>query len=128
MRGGAAYGCSAVEEEGRRTLGAADLGPALRRAFPDQRFVVVSNREPYRHSYEDGAGKNGSRRRAGGLVEAPDPLMQAVGGTWIAWGSGGADPDVVDNQARVRVPPEDPSYTLRRLWLNEQDLDHYYYG
>lgn len=127
-RGAAAYACNAVEGEGLGTLGAADLGPALRRAFPDQRFVVVSNREPYEHVFEDGAHEIGVRRPAGGLVAALDPLLQAVGGTWIAWGSGEADAEVVDGQGRVRVPPEDPRYTLRRLWLNEQDIDHYYSG
>ncbi|MGH7505729.1 MAG: trehalose-6-phosphate synthase, partial [Longimicrobiales bacterium] len=118
-----------MEAAGRAaTLGASDLGPALRRAFPQHRFLVVSNREPYEHVFEDGALEIGVRRPAGGLVAALDPLMQAVGGTWIAWGSGEADREVVDEEGRLRVPPEDPRYTLRRLWLNEQDLDHYYYG
>jgi trehalose 6-phosphate synthase len=116
-------------EAGRNVpLGAEDLGPLLRRAFPEQRFLVVSNREPYEHVYEDGMTAIVVRRPAGGLVAALDPLMQAVGGTWIAWGSGEADAEVVDEHAHVRVPPEAPSYTVRRLWLNEQDLHHYYYG
>lgn len=107
---------------------ARDLGPAFRQAFPRHRFLVVSNREPYEHVFEDGSVEIGVQRPAGGLVAAIDPLMQAVGGTWIAWGSGEADAEVVDEEGRLRVPPEDPAYTLRRLWLNEQDLDYYYYG
>ncbi len=126
---GAGACASSVAVEGRAaTLGAADLGPALRNAFPHHQFVVVSNREPYEHVFEDGGTEMAVRRPAGGLVAALDPLLQAVGGTWIAWGSGEADPEVVDENGHVRVPPEDPQYTLRRLWLNEQDLDHYYYG
>lgn len=113
---------------GTRRLRAEDLEPALRRALPDHRFLIVSNREPYEHVFEDGAAEIGVHRPAGGLVAALDPLMQAVGGTWIAWGSGEADAEVVDERDRVRVPPERPSYTIRRLWLNEQDLQHYYYG
>jgi trehalose-6-phosphate synthase len=62
------------------------------------------------------------RRPAGGLVAALDPLMQAVGGIWIAWGSGDRDEENVDDEGRVRVPPEAPTYTLRRLWLNQQDV------
>ncbi|MEX0906861.1 MAG: trehalose-6-phosphate synthase [Gemmatimonadota bacterium] len=110
------------------TLGAADLGRVFREAFPDRRFVVVSNREPYEHYWDDGADEIAVRRPAGGLVAALDPLMQAVGGSWIAWGSGDRDESTVDEQGRVRVPPEEPSYTLRRLWLNQQDIHQYYYG
>lgn len=117
-----------VEAERTGSLKAEDLGPLLRRAFPERRFLVASNREPYEHVYEDGMTEVVVRRPAGGLVAALDPLMQAVGGTWIAWGSGEADGEVVDEQDHVGVPPENPSYTLRRLWLNEQDLHHYYYG
>ena len=112
----------------RGRLGPADLGPAFREAFPAQRFIVVSNREPYEHTYGDGADRIQIRRPAGGLISALDPLLQAVGGVWIAWGSGDADEEVVDERQRVRVPPEDPSYSLRRLWLDERDLHHYYYG
>jgi trehalose 6-phosphate synthase len=54
--------------------------------------------------------------------------MQEVGGTWIAWGDGEADPHVVDTQDRVEVPPEDPSYTLKRVWLTDDQIDGYYYG
>jgi trehalose 6-phosphate synthase len=112
----------------RRRLGPGDVGEALRRAFPDRRFLVVSNREPYEHSWDDRQAEIVVRRPAGGLVAALDPLMQAAGGVWIAWGSGEADADVVDERQRVRVPPEEPAYTLRRLWLDEQDIHHYYYG
>jgi len=104
----------------------ADAGAALRRAFPDRKFVVVSNREPYEHTWDD--ADIVVQRPAGGLVAALDPLMQAVGGVWIAWGSGDADREVVDERQRVRVPPESPSYTLRRLWLDHQDIQHYYHG
>jgi trehalose 6-phosphate synthase len=106
----------------------AGVGDALQRAFPGRRFVVVSNREPYEHSWDDGQTEIVVQRPAGGLVAALDPLMQAVGGVWIAWGSGDADREVVDDRQRVRVPPEDPAYTLRRLWLDEQDIQHYYHG
>jgi trehalose 6-phosphate synthase len=108
--------------------GPADLTDALARAFPKHRFVVVSNREPYEHRWDETRDELTVTRPAGGLISAVDPLLQAVGGTWIAWGSGDRDADAVDEQQRVRVPPEDPRYTLRRIWLTEQDLHHYYYG
>jgi trehalose 6-phosphate synthase/phosphatase len=112
----------------RRRLGPEGLEPALRKALPDRDFVVVSNREPYEHQWNEQQTEIVVRRPAGGLTSALDPLMQAVGGHWIAWGSGDADGAVVDPEQCVRVPPEAPAYTLRRVWLNEQDIHHYYYG
>jgi trehalose-6-phosphate synthase len=108
--------------------GAADLAPLFRESFPGRRFLVVSNREPYEHYWDDAADEIAVRRPAGGLVAALDPLMQAVGGTWIAWGSGDRDREAADEQQRVRVPPESPAYTLRRLWLTQQDVHQYYHG
>jgi trehalose-6-phosphate synthase len=109
-------------------LGAEDLPRAFRAAFGDRRFLVVSNREPYEHYWDDGLEEVAVRRPAGGLVAALDPLMQAIGGSWIAWGSGDRDRDNVDDADRVRVPPEAPAYTLKRLWLDQQDIHQYYYG
>jgi trehalose 6-phosphate synthase len=65
---------------------------------------------------------------AGGLTSALDPVMQACHGTWVAWGSGNADRETVDAQDRVRVPPNNPQYTLRRLWLSEPQVRGFYYG
>jgi trehalose-6-phosphate synthase len=113
---------------GRTRLDAGALGPIFREAFPGRRFIVASNREPYEHTWDDEADDIAVRRPAGGLVAALDPLMQSLGGTWIAWGSGDRDRDVVDERQRVSVPPEAPAYTLHRLWLSQQDIHQYYYG
>jgi trehalose-6-phosphate synthase len=112
----------------RRRLQAADLENILRRALPERRFVIASNREPYEHYWDDGSDEIGVRRPAGGLVAALDPLMQAVGGVWVAWGSGDRDRDMVDGSDRLAVPPENPSYLLRRMWLDQQDINQFYYG
>jgi trehalose 6-phosphate synthase len=65
---------------------------------------------------------------AGGLTSALDPVMQACHGTWVAWGSGNADRETVDPADRIRVPPNDPQYTLRRVWLSEPQVRGFYYG
>jgi alpha,alpha-trehalose-phosphate synthase [UDP-forming] len=104
------------------------MGRLFRESFPDQRFIVASNREPYEHRWGDEVGELQVRRPAGGLTSALDPLLQAVGGVWIAWGSGEADAAVVDEHDRVQVPPEDPHYTIRRLWLDRYDIHRYYLG
>ncbi|MFC6835583.1 alpha,alpha-trehalose-phosphate synthase (UDP-forming) [Halomarina ordinaria] len=91
-------------------------------------LVVVSNRQPYRHEFEGDDDEVVVDRPTGGLTAGLDPVMQSAGGTWVAWGDGGADPQVADADDCVAVPPEDPAYTLRRLWLDEETVDGYYYG
>jgi alpha,alpha-trehalose-phosphate synthase [UDP-forming] len=105
-----------------------ELGPLFTRYFDGRRLVVVSNREPYEHRWSDEVGEMDVRRPAGGLTSALDPLMQALGGMWVAWGSGEADAAAVDPASRVRVPPESPAYTLRRVWLTHHDIHRYYLG
>ena len=100
---------------------------AFRSAFPDGRLIVVSNRQPYVHQYGE-AGEIAVECPAGGLSLALDPVLQAVGGAWVAWGHGDADPVVVDEHDRVGVPPYDPAYTLRRLWLSDDEVQNYYLG
>lgn len=89
-------------------------------------LLVVSNRQPYRHT-ETATGITVDRP-TGGLTEGLDPAMQELGGTWVAWGDGDADSAVVDPNDRVLVPPTDEQYTLRRIWLDEDAVDEYYYG
>ena len=92
----------------------------------DYLFIVVSNREPYIHSYS--AREVVVTQPASGLTVALDPVMQACRGTWVAHGSGDADREVVDRDNRVRVPVDDPQYTLRRVWLSKEDQAGYYDG
>ncbi|MBI2611754.1 trehalose-6-phosphate synthase [Candidatus Gottesmanbacteria bacterium] len=92
----------------------------------DRTIFLVSNREPYIHVKE--GGKIKYFFPASGMATAIEPIMQACGGTWIAHGSGNADKLVVDKHDRIKVPPEEPQYTLRRVWLTEEEEEGYYYG
>lgn len=103
-----------------------DLQGFIREKLGDYLFVVVSNREPYEHVFQK--GKVICQRSAGGLVTALDPVMQACHGLWIAASSGDADHKVTDSCGKVMVPETNPSYTLKRLWLNKQEEEQYYYG
>jgi trehalose 6-phosphate synthase len=94
--------------------------------LPGRKLVVVSNREPYSHVHQD-AGIH-VVRNAGGVTVALDAVMQALGGAWVAHGSGDADREVVDAHDRVPCPPGKPSYALRRLWLTHADHARYYSG
>ncbi len=90
-------------------------------------LVVVSNREPYQHTKQPD-GSIGWAPTTGGVSVALDALMRDRGGVWVAHGSGDADRDVVDRYDRVLVPPDDPSYALRRIWLKPNDAERYYEG
>ena len=92
----------------------------------DYQLIVVANREPYIHRY---VGKRiECISPASGMCTALDPIMRACGGVWIAHGSGDADRKTVDRDDRVRVPPDEPRYTLRRVWLTKEQEQGYYYG
>ncbi len=93
--------------------------------FADRSLIVVSSREPYVHKKTTSGIK--VERPAGGLTSAMDDVLRAVGGTWVAWGSGNAD-KVTTKDNRVAVPPEHPSYTLRRVWLTNREVNNYYNG
>ena len=103
----------------------------LEHTLAGRTLILLSNREPYEHvapAADAPADAVTVRRPPGGLVSALDPTMQRTHGTWVAWGSGSADRAHADAEGRVAVPPEDPSYTLRRVWLDEADIEGFYLG
>jgi len=95
--------------------------------LPDAQVIVVSNREPYIHNETKDGGVE-LVVPASGLVSALEPITRACAGTWIAYGGGSADRVVVDRNDRVQVPPGNPSYTLRRVWLSDDEYQGYYLG
>jgi len=123
---------SAAETEARlRDAGeslwtAERLAVHVRSKLGGSRLIVVSNREPYMHVRK---GKSVETIvPASGLVTALEPVLRTCDGTWVAHGSGDADLETVDRHNRLRVPPDDPRYTLRRVWLSKQEEEGYYYG
>lgn len=104
---------------------AARVRQLFRDTLPGRNLVVVSNREPYQHVWRDSEVR--VDRPAGGLTAALDPVLQGIGGTWVAWGSGDADRAVSANGI-VWVPPENPGYRLKRVWLSPREVRGYYEG
>lgn len=90
------------------------------------RLCAVSNREPYEHSRR-GNGIECSVP-ASGLVTAIEPILRACDGVWVAQATGDADHETVDERGRVRVPPDHPQYSLRRVWLTEEEENGFYFG
>jgi alpha,alpha-trehalose-phosphate synthase [UDP-forming] len=104
------------------------LRVSVRSKLEEKPLFVVSNREPYMHVF---SGKDRSIKvivPASGVVTALEPVLLACNGTWIANGSGSADREAVDEHDHLRVPPDHPSYTLRRVWLTDEEDKGYYEG
>jgi trehalose 6-phosphate synthase len=115
-----------LRETGESTWTSDRLAVHLSSRLEDGRLFVVSNREPYMHVRR---GKTVEvNQPASGLVSAIEPVLRACDGTWVAHGSGDADLETVDAHDRLLVPPDDPRYTLRRVWLNKEEEQGYYYG
>lgn len=102
------------------------LKELLHRELSGDEVIVVANREPYIHM-QDGE-RIDVQTPASGVVTALEPIMRACSGVWIAHGSGSGDRQVVDSLDHVQIPPDHPRYTLRRLWLTEEEENGYYYG
>ena len=102
------------------------LRVSVRSKLKGSRLFAVSNREPYEHSYQ------GSlmtwRIPPSGLVTALEPVLRACDGTWVAQGTGAADREAADEHGRLRVPPDQPQYTLRRVWLTKEEENGFYFG
>lgn len=112
--------------EGQSQWTAERLSAELRTRLGTGRLFVVSNREPYVHT-RHGRSVEVSVPPSG-LITALEPLLRACHGTWIAHGGGTADRDFVDRNDHLQVPPDDPQYTLRRVWLTKEEEEGYYYG
>lgn len=102
------------------------LKELLQKELSGDEVLILSNREPYIHNHKN--GKIEVQVPASGLVTALEPIMRACSGTWIAHGSGSADKEVVDKNDHVKVPPENPTYKIRRVWLTKEEEKGYYYG
>lgn len=115
-----------IRDEANLSWTPAALKELLQKELSGDEILILSNREPYIHTKVN--GKISVQVPASGLVTALEPIMRACSGTWIAHGSGNADREVVDEKDHVRVPPNHPSYQIRRVWLTKEEEQGYYYG
>jgi trehalose 6-phosphate synthase len=123
---------AAAEEEARLRESAESLWTPerlrvhVRSKLGDRPLFVVSNREPYMHTYR---GKTVEVVvPASGVVTAIEPILRTCKGTWLAHGSGDADRENVDERDCLQVPPDNPQYTLKRVWLSKEEEEGYYFG
>ncbi|MBI4386653.1 MAG: trehalose-6-phosphate synthase [Elusimicrobia bacterium] len=123
---------AAAEEEARLRQRAQSLWTAerlkeyVKEKLGGRPLFVVANREPYMHV------RQGKKIQvivpASGLVTGIEPILRACGGMWIGHGAGDADRETVDEHDRIAVPPDEPQYTLKRVWLSSEEEAGYYYG
>ena len=123
----------AASEEARMRLEKLDspwtaerLKEFIKAHLRDRPIFVLSNGEPYQNTKVK--NEIGWVVPVGGVVTALDPIMEACGGMWIAHGSGPADKEVADAEGKVRVPHDEPKYTLKRIWLSAKEIKGYYNG
>jgi len=123
---------AAAEEEARlRDAGSSQwtaerLRISMQGKLNGSRLFAVSNREPYEHSRQGNSIVWSVP--PSGLVTALEPVLRASDGTWIAQGTGSADKETADDFGRLRVPPDHPQYTLRRVWLSKEEEAGFYFG
>jgi trehalose 6-phosphate synthase len=91
-----------------------------------RKVINVTNRQPYVHS--DTGGNTAVTQPAHGLISSLDEIMKACGGTWVARGVSKGDREAVDQNNKVLVPPEEPAYSLKRVWLTEDEVKGHYVG
>ncbi len=115
-----------LRDAGENLWTAERLAVHMRDRFGSSRIFVVSNREPYMHVRQ--GRETVCIVPPSGLVTAIEPVLRACDGVWVASGSGNADATTVDEFDRLRVPPDDPRYTLRRVWLSNEEESSYYDG
>jgi len=115
-----------LREAGDSLWTAERLRANIQKRLVGRSLFVVSNREPYEHVH----GNSGIEVRvpASGLVTALEPILCACDGTWIAQGAADADREAVDAKDHLRVPPDHPLYTLRRIWVTKEEEEGYYLG
>ncbi len=115
-----------MRDESQMSWTPATLKKILHDHLAGDEVLIVSNREPYLHNWK---GQHIEVQvPASGVVTALEPIMRACSGVWIAHGSGTADREVVDAHGHVRVPPDNPAYQIRRIWMSPEEEDGYYYG
>ncbi|MEK7759974.1 MAG: trehalose-6-phosphate synthase, partial [Nitrospirota bacterium] len=115
-----------MRDESQMSWTPATLKTILHDHLAGDEVIIVSNREPYIHNWHEQHIE--VQVPASGVVTALEPVMRACSGVWIAHGSGSADHDVVDAHDHVRVPPDNPEYEIRRIWMKPEEEDGYYYG
>lgn len=90
------------------------------------KFIMVADAETLIHE------RNGelvtAKVPAGGVSIALDPIAKASDCVYIARGKTQVDKEVLDKNSKIRVEGENGSYTLKRVFITDEEFDAYYNG
>ncbi|MDO8659641.1 MAG: trehalose-6-phosphate synthase [Candidatus Parcubacteria bacterium] len=125
---------SSASEEARMRLEKLDtpwtaerLKEFIKAYLKDQKIFLVFTQEPY--EYSNTKGVINYKLLANGVATAFEPLMEACDGMWIAQSSNAKDKDPnEDENIVIKVPPDNPKYTLKRVWLTANEENGYNKG
>ena len=120
----------------------ADLVRTMADRLRDTKLVVVANRQPYVHEKQvtdpqrvqtlgAAAGRQGADQLEAAGERAGDGARSGDAGVRRHMGRARQRERrsrVSDPSGRLAVPPDKPKYSLRRVWLKQQEENGYYYG
>lgn len=90
------------------------------------KFIIAADAETVIHKQKN--DKIVEEIPSGGVAIALEPIARAARATYIARGKTNEDKDVLGRDQKIVIHRGDDSYTLKRIFLNQQDMDDYYYG
>lgn len=90
------------------------------------RLITVADAEPRVQRIKN--GKILSEIPAGGVGIALDPISRAAKGMYIARGKNEDEKKIGDKDHRTTIEHPDGKYTLRRVFLSEEEMKLHYYG
>lgn len=103
-----------------------DLLRFTKRTLKNKLLVVGIQREPYLHTQTNKGIV--VQKAAGGAHILLDGILKQVHGLMVALAAGDADDKVVDNKGRIKVPPHEERYILKRIFLKKKEYEGFYYG
>lgn len=88
-------------------------------------LIILADAEPFVHERQN--NELVVKIPAGGVSVALEPVARASSALFIARGKTKEDKENADENGLVHVNHRDP-YTLKRIFLSEEELSSYYYG
>lgn len=89
-------------------------------------MIIASNRGPVEFFRESGA-KIGMKKGAGGIVPTLFPIMENVGGIWIASAMNNTDMEMANKYPDgISISSKNPKFKLQLIDLNREKYDAFY--
>lgn len=105
-------------------IGTGDIKDLFRTS--EYKLIIVADGEPVVTTVKD--GKIVTSSPAGGVSVVLDPIARVTNAVYIARAKKKEERQVLDKNGKMLVGNADGSYTLKRLFFEEKDIDDYYYG